>query len=46
MLIIYSISSQIENPPLTVRFSCIVSGQNDGDIHEIIFWKRSKMKLC
>lgn len=35
--IVYSVSSQVENPPLTVKFSCIVSGQNDGNIHEIIF---------
>lgn len=44
MLVVDSIPSQVENPPLTVGFSCIVSGQNNGDVHEIIFWRRRNMK--
>lgn len=44
-LIVYPVSGQVENPPLTVGFSDIVSEQNDGDIHEITFWKRRKNKM-
>ena len=43
-LVVDSVPSQVENPPLTVRVSHIVSGQNDGDVHEIIFWRRRNMK--
>lgn len=44
MVIVHSTSSQVENPPFTVRFSCVVSEQNNGDVLKIIFWKRKKGK--
>lgn len=43
-LIVYPISGQVENPPLTVGFGDIVSEQNDGDVHEVVFWRRRKTK--
>jgi hypothetical protein len=43
-LVEYPTSGQVENPPLTIGLCDIVSEQNDGDIHEIIFWKGRKTK--
>lgn len=42
LAVVYSVACQVEDPPLTVGLGHVVSGQNDGDIHEILFWKAQR----